>query len=118
MADDAKHTPKENIRIQHVKSPNFVSEFAQNVTMHGPTAGGFYHLQFHRDVMELEYEDAVLHEHSGGAATYNIQLEPEATKHFREDVARLTVPAALLDDLAGLLERAQQRVDDEGQPSG
>jgi hypothetical protein len=51
---------KEEVRIEHKPSKDFVSHTATGALLSGPTSDEFYHLVFYADVVEINYEVSVL----------------------------------------------------------
>lgn len=116
MAD--KELPKQ-ITLPHKQAPDFVSTYAQNVLVHGPLSGDKYVLVFHREMVELSHEVAVLQQSTEQASTYQVVQPQDGIHPFREDAARIIVDGAVLAEIARVLSRvSQQREQASQRPSG
>ncbi len=86
--------------LKHFKHPGHTSVVATGVAISGPSADGFVHVTFYRDMLSLieEYFDA--HEEGEGVnktATLVPKREANKTEMGREDVATVLIPAAAFE---------------------
>jgi len=106
---DQKEFPK-TVKVEHHRASNFISTFATNVVLTGPSADGFYHLIFYADAVAINHETAQLVETSKTGtfeteARYKTRLDKDSFRPFREDKARITLPISTLAEIGDLLIR-------------
>lgn len=98
------------IKLTHVPSSNFISDYASGALITGPTEEDMYFLTFFAECAFIEKETGYLieskpDEHGNKEVSFNLGVDSADIKHFREDKARIILSKKTLLSLRELLIR-------------
>lgn len=116
---DKKVFPHKSIKLEHRKAQNFISAFASNISLAGPSSDSNYHLVFYVDAFDITYEKGTLIEDGNETIIYSSSLEQESFDHYREDQAKLLLRASSLIQLRDMLiQKFPVDLDKQGEQGG